>query len=234
MKTKLPCQAALLLALAVGCARESPPPSPAAGSADALETEEQKTVYALGLLMSRNLENLNLTPAEVALVQRGLGDAAAGRPAVKLEEYGPKIQELAQGRAVQAVLSQKEGARAFIEDAAKEAGAVRTSSGLVSKTLKAGSGSSPKASDVVKVHYEGRLVDGKVFDSSVQRGQPVEFPLDRVIPCWSEGVQRMKVGEKVRLVCPSDIAYGDQGKPPTIPGGATLVFEVELLEVKKK
>ena len=89
------------------------------------------------------------------------------------------------------------------------------------------------ATDVVSVHYHGTLPDGKVFDSSVQRGQPAEFPLNQVIPCWTEGVQKMKVGGKARLVCPSTIAYGDQGRPPVIPGGATLVFEVELLEVAK-
>jgi FKBP-type peptidyl-prolyl cis-trans isomerase FkpA len=84
----------------------------------------------------------------------------------------------------------------------------------------------------VRVHYEGALTDGTVFDSSMKRGQPIEFPLKGVIPCWTEGVQRMKVGERAKLVCPSEIAYGDQGRPPAIPGGATLVFEVELLGIK--
>jgi len=101
------------------------------------------------------------------------------------------------------------------------------------KTLKAGSGSSPTSTDVVRVHYHGTLPDGKVFDSSVQRGQPVEFGVGQVIPCWTEGLQHMKVGEKAKFVCPSDIAYGDAGTPDgTIPPGATLVFEVELLGIK--
>ncbi|HEX8908988.1 MAG TPA: FKBP-type peptidyl-prolyl cis-trans isomerase, partial [Anaeromyxobacteraceae bacterium] len=91
----------------------------------------------------------------------------------------------------------------------------------------------PKETDTVKVHYTGTLIDGKVFDSSVKRGQPAEFPLNQVIKCWTEGVAKMKVGGKAKLVCPSSIAYGDEGRPPTIPGGATLVFEVELLDVKK-
>ena len=99
--------------------------------------------------------------------------------------------------------------------------------------MKPGTGASPKASDVVSVHYHGTLPDGKVFDSSVQRGQPAEFAVNQVIPCWTEGVQHMKVGEKAKLVCPSDIAYGDAGTPDgTIPPGATLVFEVELLGIK--
>jgi FKBP-type peptidyl-prolyl cis-trans isomerase FkpA len=84
----------------------------------------------------------------------------------------------------------------------------------------------------VKVHYRGTLTDGTEFDSSIARGQPAEFPLNGVIPCWTEGVQRMKVGGKARLVCPANIAYGDQGRPGTIPGGATLLFDVELLEIK--
>ena len=97
-------------------------------------------------------------------------------------------------------------------------GAVKTDSGLIYKTLTPGTGASPKATDTVSVHYHGTLTDGKVFDSSVQRGQPAEFALNQVIPCWTEGVQKMKVGEKAKLVCPSDIAYGDTGTPAgTIP-----------------
>src|SRR6478736_5052520 len=105
--------------------------------------------------------------------------------------------------------------------------------GLVYKTVKAGTGDSPKASDTVKVHYEGRFVDGKVFDSSLKRGEPITFPLGGVIPCWTEGVQLMKVGGKAQLVCPPELAYGDEGRPPTMRGGATLVFDVELLEIVK-
>ena len=111
------------------------------------------------------------------------------------------------------------------------AGTTRLPSGLVYKTLTPGNGPSPSAADKVKVNYEGRLTNGTVFDSSYKRGQPAEFPLNQVIKCWTEGVQKMKVGEKARLVCPSDIAYGDHGHPPTIPGGATLVFDVELLSI---
>ena len=122
---------------------------------------------------------------------------------------------------------------AFLDSAAREPGAVKTPSGLVFRTLTPGHGESPSATDNVRVHYVGTLVDGSEFDSSVRRGQPAEFRLDQVIPCWTEGVQRMKVGEKARLVCPAEIAYGAQGRPPVIPGGATLVFEVELLGVNR-
>ena len=110
-------------------------------------------------------------------------------------------------------------------------GATRTASGLVYRELTPGTGASPKPTDVVKVHYRGTLVDGTEFDSSYKRNEPAQFPLNRVIPCWTEGVQKMKVGGKSQLVCPSSIAYGDAGSPPVIPGGATLVFEIELLGI---
>lgn len=106
-------------------------------------------------------------------------------------------------------------------------------SGLVYTSLKDGKGASPEANDVVRVHYRGTFPDGKEFDSSYKRGEPTSFPLNRVIPCWTEGVQTMKPGGKVKLVCPSNLAYGPRGIPGTIPENATLVFEVELLEIGK-
>ena len=121
----------------------------------------------------------------------------------------------------------------FLAGAAKEPGAVKTDSGLVYRTLKPGQGAHPQATDTVRVHYTGTFTDGKVFDSSVQRGVPAEFPLNRVIPCWTEGVQRMQLGEKAKLVCPAAIAYGERGAGSSIPPNSTLVFEVELLEIKK-
>jgi FKBP-type peptidyl-prolyl cis-trans isomerase FkpA len=121
-------------------------------------------------------------------------------------------------------------AQAYLDKAAAEPGAQKTASGLIYRELKAGTGASPKATDTVKVHYRGTLTDGKEFDSSYG-GQPIEFPLNRVIRAWTEGVQMMKVGGKAQLVCPANLAYGERGAPPDIPGGATLVFEVELLGI---
>lgn len=115
--------------------------------------------------------------------------------------------------------------------AAKEAGAVTSPSGLIYRSLKDGSGNSPQATDVVRVHYRGTFPDGREFDSSYKRGQPTEFPLNRVIPCWTEGVQKMKPGGKAKLTCPPAIAYGERGAPGAIPPNATLQFEVELLGV---
>lgn len=115
--------------------------------------------------------------------------------------------------------------------AAKEPGAVVTGSGLVYRALKEGSGERPSATDAVRVHYRGTFPDGREFDSSYRRGQPAEFPLNRVIPCWTEGVQRMKTGGKAKLTCPPAIAYGQRGAGNVIPPNATLVFEIELLDV---
>jgi FKBP-type peptidyl-prolyl cis-trans isomerase FkpA len=123
---------------------------------------------------------------------------------------------------------------AALAKAAKEKGAVVTSSGLVYLSLKDGTGASPTAADTVKVHYRGTLTDGKEFDSSYKRNEPTEFPLNRVIPCWTEGVQRMKVGGKAKLTCPSAIAYGERGAGGVIPPNATLQFEVELLSIAGK
>jgi FKBP-type peptidyl-prolyl cis-trans isomerase len=118
-----------------------------------------------------------------------------------------------------------------VAKALKEKGAVKTASGAVVIPIKAGKGASPKATSTVKVHYEGKLLDGKVFDSSLKRGEPIEFPLGGVIPCWTEGLQKMKVGGKAKLVCPSETAYGPNGAPPVIPPNAVLTFEVELLSI---
>ena len=128
---------------------------------------------------------------------------------------------------------EKEKGKAFLQKMAKEKGAKKLPSGVIYIAMKEGKGASPKATDMVKVHYHGTFPDGKVFDSSVNRGTPAEFPLNGVIPCWTEGVQKLKIGGKAKLVCPSDQAYGDQGMPGAIPGGSTLVFEVELLEIVK-
>ena len=121
-------------------------------------------------------------------------------------------------------------AQTYLDKAAAEPGAQKTASGLIYRELKPGTGPSPKATDTVEVHYRGTLTDGKEFDSSYG-GQPIKFPLNRVIRAWTEGVQMMKVGGKAQLVCPANLAYGERGAPPDIPGGATLVFEVELLGI---
>jgi len=197
-------------------------------------TDEEKTIYALGLSVSRSLRPFALSPAELDLIRRALFDADAGKPAVDLEVWGPKIQALGEARALIVAQREKAAAAAFLESAAKEPGAIRTASGLIYRELTPGTGASPTAADTVKVHYRGTLIDGTEFDSSYKRNEPAQFPLSGVIKGWTEGVQMMKVGGKSRLICPSDLAYGEQGHPPVIPGGATLIFEIELLEISGK
>ena len=132
------------------------------------------------------------------------------------------------------MLSNASAQNATTAAAAKEEGAVVTPTGLVYRSLKDGAGASPAASDTVKVHYRGTFPDGREFDSSYKRGQPIEFPLGGVIKCWTEGVQRVKVGGKAKLTCPPAIAYGERGAGGVIPPNATLVFEVDLLGISGK
>ncbi len=207
-------------------------PAKSAGALPA--TESAKTLYAIGLVMSQNLGPLKLSAAELASVQEGLTDGVLGRtPKVELATYGPKLQEFAKGRLGAASAGEKKAGAAFVAKEAAQPGAVKQPTGFVYKEVKAGTGAVPKATDKVKVHYRGALTDGTVFDSSIERGEPVTFPLNGVIPCWTQGLQLMKEGGKARLVCPSVLAYGDEGRPPKIKGGATLVFDVELLSIEK-
>ena len=244
MKNKI--GALLLVALATsigasGCKGGAASSGSGGGGTKALQTEEQKTLYALGLLMGRSLTMFKFKEADLDYVKMGIQDMALGNKAlVELSVYGPKVQEMARARSQAASEATKGDAekekvkgKQFAEKMGKEAGAEVLPSGLVFIPMKPGTGDSPKATDKVKVHYEGKLINGTIFDSSVKRGQPAEFPLNGVIPCWTEGVQLMKVGGKSRLVCPSGIAYGDNGSPPKIKPGATLSFEVELLEIMK-
>jgi FKBP-type peptidyl-prolyl cis-trans isomerase FkpA/FKBP-type peptidyl-prolyl cis-trans isomerase FklB len=232
MMSRSPVVAVLALAggLAVGAvtlpARAQPAPE--------LKTEEQKTLYAVGLAVASGLAQFALSPADLELVKAGLTDAVLNRQRqVELQTYMPKIQELQKARASVVAAAEQKSGQAVLDKAAGEKGATKTASGLVIVPIRPGTGPSPKATDRVKVHYHGTLTDGTVFDSSVQRGEPATFPLNGVIPCWTEGLQQMKVGGKSRLVCPAAVAYGDRGAPPRIRPGATLVFEVELLEIVK-
>jgi FKBP-type peptidyl-prolyl cis-trans isomerase FkpA len=197
------------------------------------QTEDQKALYALGADLAKKLSIFNLSADEFDFVKQGMSDAAAGKKLdAEPEAYQQAIGVLFQTRMLAAAQKQKELSKPFLEKAAKEKDAQKTASGLIYQPIKAGTGAQPKSSDVVKVHYTGTFIDGKEFDSSVKRGQPLEFQLGQVIPCWTEGLTKMKVGGKAKLICPSDIAYGDQGRPPIVPGGSTLIFEVELLDTK--
>jgi len=198
----------------------------------AVETEEQKTLYAIGVAMSRQLANFGLTEGDLATIQQGLMDGVTGGELkVDLPTYGPKIETYLNSRMTAMAEKAKEAGEAFRAEAAKEPGAETTSEGMVIFSLEEGTGPAPTGMDTVKLHYHGTFTDGRVFDSSREGGEPAVFALNAVVPCFSQGIQRMKVGGKAKLICPPELAYGERGAPPMVPPGATLIFEVELLEI---
>lgn len=196
-----------------------------------LESDDDKTLYALGLAVSRNLSALGLEGRDLEIVLSGIRDGVTGAEArASLEEFGPRIESLAQARVeARAVRLREEGA-AFLETMAAEDGATRTDSGMIVFDEVVGDGASPETTDRVKLHYRGTFPDGREFDTSIG-GDPIEFSLAAVVPCFSEGVSGMNVGGKRKLVCPPELAYGDSGYAPMVPPGATLVFEIELFDV---
>jgi FKBP-type peptidyl-prolyl cis-trans isomerase FkpA len=230
---------ALLLVVACGAQQEQ------AAKVVTPETEEEKQLYAIGLSVASNTLSPfkgEFSADEIDLIAAGFADALLDADAkVDIEEYGPKLNAYLQKRfeSVQQRMTaqagvEKEKGTAYLEKAAAEAGAVKTESGIVYIETQAGTGAAPEMTDKVKVHYTGKLIDGTVFDSSVERGEPIVHPLNGFVPGWSEGVSMMKVGGKARLVIPPELAYGDQSPPgSSIPPGSTLVFEVELLGIEE-
>jgi FKBP-type peptidyl-prolyl cis-trans isomerase FkpA/FKBP-type peptidyl-prolyl cis-trans isomerase FklB len=197
-------------------------------------TDEQKALYALGLAINQSLNNFTLSESEFELVKSGLNDGFFKRPKVDLQAYGLKISELQQARASAIAEAEKKSGAAYLAKVEGEAGSKKTESGAVIAAIKEGKGATPKVSDIVKVHYTGSLIDGTVFDTTTKRGEPATLRVNEMSKCWVEGIQQMKVGSKNKLVCPSSLAYRDKGLPPLIKPGATLVFEIELLEILPK
>lgn len=204
-------------------------------AADLLKTEDEKTLYSLGTAITRNLKQFDITKKEAKFIIMGFTDALKGEKSKVDDSYLPKINDFFAKKNKEMVEKEKLKSDKFIKTYLKKnRKAKKFNSGLVYHRTKKGKGKKPKETDTVKVHYHGTFTDGKVFDSSVERKAPSEFPLNAVISCWTEGLQKMKIGEKATLVCPSDIAYGDAGRPPHIAPGTTLLFDVELLEIISK
>ena len=196
-----------------------------------LETEDDRTLYAFGVMIAARMPKFDPTPEEIDKIVAGLKDGLQGKePRVVMADYAEKMDPFFQKRMAEASTSEMEAGVRFREEVAKQAGAVTSDTGVIYIEIEAGSGTQPVDGDSVKVHYEGKLRDGTVFDSSIVRGEPVTFQVDGVVPCFSEGLKKMKAGGKARLVCPPEQAYGNRGTP-RIPPGATLSFEVQLLEV---
>lgn len=217
---------------ALPCFAQQPAAQPAAKKADNAATSD-KILYSLGYLLGNNLkEQLVLNgDDDFKAISQGLRDSLLNRNSqTDLETYKPLIAKKYQDDAAKMAEKRKTAQNKFLDDVKKDPKSKVLSNGAVIQISKKGSGKSPKATDTVKVHYEGTLPDGTVFDSSVKRGTPAEFPLNGVISCWTIGLQEMQVGAKAKLFCPADTAYGDR-QAGSIPPGSLLVFDVELLDV---
>lgn len=220
------------------------PAAKAPAPKEAYKTDDERAIYTIGFLMGRNLTPFDMTPAEVKVVQAGLADSVLNKqPQVDVRFYQPRVNEILSQR-LEAANQRKEKAMASVAAPEKEKGRVFTENWVKENKpraipgggwyleTKAGTGPIPSKTAVIKAHYRGTTVDGEEFDSSYKRGEPTEFGLDGVIACWTHGISMMKVGGKAKLVCPSDVAYKDPGRPGIKPG-ATLIFEVELAEIVK-
>ena len=213
----------LLLMIPVACAATAP--------VDDWPTTEEATLYSLGVFLGRQLSFMALDGEELEQLQRGVRDAALDRPLRhEPEPYDARIKEFREARLFAIGRRGRLASQAFLDEAALAEGATRSETGLIFTELEAGSGESPRIDGEVVIHYHGTLPDGSVFDSTVDRGTPKRFPLLRTVKCWQEALPRMKPGGKASLVCPSALTYGDRGIPGRVPGGAVLLFEVELLE----
>lgn len=210
------------------------PAAKAPAGEPAPKTVKDQASYSIGYDIGRSFKDRELD-VELAMILRGMKDALAGAdPALTEEQMVQAMEEFQkayqQQMAQKAKKSAEEGA-AFLAANGKKEGIVTTPSGLQYKVLKQGNGPSPKATDVVRTHYQGTFLNGKVFDSSIKRGEPATFAVNEVIPGWTEALQLMKVGDKWQLFVPSNLAYGPQGSQGVIPPDSTLLFEVELLEI---
>jgi len=215
-----------ILAIVSGCQGNNP-------AKTKIESEESKTFYAIGAMFGSRLQGLSMSDEEIAALSRGLYEAAKKEKAVvDIASYQKKVQDMFKTRTEKNSVEAKKKGAEFLEKFKKEAGVKVTASGLAYKVISEGTGNMPKPTDTVEVHYHGTLIDGTVFDSSVERGKKISFPLNRVIKGWTEGLQLIKTGGKIKLVIPPELAYGEQGAPPKIPPSSTLSFEVELFTIQ--
>ena len=202
-------------------------------NAQILETEMEKVSYSLGVSVANSVKAQGLQSIDAKAVGKAFEDVFEGKELVISEEEANVIlQEYFQKLANKALEENQAAGKEFLLENAKKDGVVTTASGLQYEVLAQGSGASPKATDEVTVHYHGTLTDGRVFDSSVERGQPATFPVNGVIPGWIEALQLMNVGSKYKLFIPSDLAYGERGAGQMIGPNSTLIFEVELISIK--
>ncbi|MBF0184470.1 MAG: FKBP-type peptidyl-prolyl cis-trans isomerase [Magnetococcales bacterium] len=233
MKTLLTRSAALLLFAWITL--------PTAQADESLKTLKERFSYALGLQIGTDISQMK-DKLDAAIFVRGIQDQLGGKKLLLTPEEISKAREEFQKSMLEEMQKESQTAanknrgegEQFLAKNKERKGVITTPSGLQYEIVTPGNGPKPKAADTVKVHYQGTLIDGTEFDSSYKRKEPVSFPLDRVIPGWTEGLQLMPVGSKYRFFIPSELAYGKRGAPPKIGGDATLLFEVELLEIVKQ
>jgi FKBP-type peptidyl-prolyl cis-trans isomerase FklB len=225
---RLAASVAVLTLVLAGC------DNTAAVSPD-LKTPAQKASYGIGLSMGKNLSQEGMDDLDSQAVALGIEDALTKKDQRLSDDELMEAFSFLQARAQERMSALNDAAAKagadFLAENAKRDGVITTESGLQYEVIAKAEGAQPKVSDVVSVHYQGTLVDGSVFDSSIERGEPVEFPVGGVIPGWVEGLQLMSVGEKYKFYIPSELAYGAQSPTPAIPANSTLVFEVELLDI---
>lgn len=212
-------------------ARAADDPAPAAHNSE-LPSAEARTLYTLGQLISRTLDGFSLNQRELEWVKSGIDDGVLGRsPKVDLAAEAEGLHTLQADRRNATLQRERSAGAAYLAAVAQTPGVERLPSGLIIESLRPGAGERPSPVDHVSVHYEGRLIDGTVFESSRSRGAPATLPVRGVIACWTEALQTMQVGSRSRVTCPAELAYGDRGSPPAVKPGATLVFDIELLGV---
>jgi FKBP-type peptidyl-prolyl cis-trans isomerase FklB len=201
-----------------------------------LKTPAQKASYGIGLNMGKSLAQEGMDDLDSKAVAQGIEDAVGKKPQKlkddELVAAFADLQKRSEERMTKMNAEAEASGKKFLAENAKKDGVVTTASGLQYQIVKKADGAQPKPTDVVTVHYEGKLIDGKVFDSSIERGSPIDLPVSGVIPGWVEGLQLMHVGEKVKLFIPADLAYGAQSPSPTIPANSVLVFDLELIAIK--
>ena len=225
---RLAAAVALVGLVLAGCDQQASSPE--------LKTPAQKASYGIGLNMGKSLAQEGMEDLDSKAVALGIEDAVSKKEQrikdEELVEAFTSLQKRAEERLAKASEEAASAGKKFLEENAKKPGVVTTASGLQYEVVKKADGPQPKATDVVTVHYEGKLIDGKVFDSSVERGSPIDLPVSGVIPGWVEGLQLMHVGEKYKLFIPAELAYGAQSPSPLIPANSVLVFDLELLGIK--
>ncbi len=225
MRSSLPRLLLLVLSVAL------PVPASGGGAETVKLTKEEKIIYTIGLSLAQAVQELELSEAEFQILLDGLSDAALGRePKISPSMWGRRIDGFRTQRIARARERTQAASNEFLSRAEQDPGAVRKPSGLIYTELEPGTGAQPSRNDTVRVHYHGSRADGSVFDSTRGRSAAT-FGLDAVIPCWTEGLQMMKVGGRSELVCPSEIGYGEKGVKGSIKPGAVLSFQVELLEI---